>query len=177
MGQKKPPEEEKDTRRLSVDASSVIGKDGGDEVVVLMPYTTLEEAAMAAERLRKRIEAMKFSVAKKNGHTKIITANLTCTIGIAQADFEQQEAVEEVKSFADEALKAGKRHHRNIVCITPPKKEGLFFDFPYIDNPTRKIIKKVGRYDHTDGEEDSDPTEEITLEYPAFEDIGPSKKS
>ena|GEM_PF-2780614 len=130
----------------------VVGKDGGDEVVVLMPYTDVAEAAAAAERLRKRIQNMKFSITKRNGQVKTFTIDLTCTIGVSEADFTTQ-SLKETKSFADSALKTGKAHGRNIVCITPRENPGLSYGLPYQNDPDRKKIGKVGRYAHTDSEE------------------------
>jgi len=148
---KKPDLRGENVSSLEVITTSVIGKDGGDEVVVLMPHTDLEEAAAAGERLRKRIQDMKFSVTKRNGHSETFIVDLTCTIGVAEADFETHQTVNNLKAFANDALKTGKKHHRNIVCTTPQKKAGLSFDF-ILSDPSRKVIEKLGRYDHTDGE-------------------------
>lgn len=149
-GAKKAVNKGATTSELAVDKAAIVGKDGGDEVVVLMPHTNVQEAAAAAERLRKRIEGMKFSITKRNGHVETFTIDLTCTIGVSQADFAEQSSINETKSFADSALKTGKTHHRNVVCVTPQKNAGLSFEFPYIEDASRKVIGKIGRYDHTD---------------------------
>lgn len=126
---------------------SVTGRDGGEEFVVLMPYTDLAEAATAAERLRKRIEKEAFKISNANGKTTDHELRLTCTIGVAEVNFKRDRSVGKTKSIADEALGTGKKTHRNIVCIAmPAEEETLNFEFPFLNDPSRQQVASQERY-------------------------------
>ncbi len=80
---------------------------GGEEFVVLLPETDLQGAVQAAERVRTRLAAEKFSVGEGD-------ASLTVSIGVAEypTDGETPEAV---IGSADAALYRAKRAGRNRV--------------------------------------------------------------
>lgn len=80
---------------------------GGEEFAVLLPETGLEEAKIAAERIRKRLE----SESPSRKYT------LTASFGIAEwsSRMDRQELIR----FADEALYQAKESGRNRVCVYP----------------------------------------------------------
>jgi diguanylate cyclase (GGDEF)-like protein len=129
----------------------VIARPGGEEFVVLCPYTDLEEVAAAAERVRKRIETTPFPVTAINGGGKPrqILLDLTCTIGAAQADFSTNSGYGDIQTLADEAMNQGKSQHRNIVStIQPQGEEPPLFKYPYLNDPTRRKVEAKGRHIH-----------------------------
>ncbi|WP_445619691.1 GGDEF domain-containing protein [Kushneria sp. Sum13] len=81
---------------------------GGEEFLILLPDTTLEEAAIMAERLRRRVERAPFSLEPQ-------TLKVTISLGVAatQADTSHFESV---LQNADEALYRAKHEGRNRVC-------------------------------------------------------------
>jgi diguanylate cyclase (GGDEF)-like protein len=76
---------------------------GGEEFVILLPDTSLEGAALAAERLRAAVEAHVFPGA---GH-------VTVSLGVAQAS----EHPEELVNQSDQAMYAAKRGGRNRLSV------------------------------------------------------------
>lgn len=76
---------------------------GGEEFVILLPDTSLEGAALAAERLRAAVEAHAFPGA---GH-------VTVSLGVAQTS----EHPEELVNQSDQAMYAAKRGGRNRVSV------------------------------------------------------------
>lgn len=78
---------------------------GGDEFVVVMPNTSLQEARVAAERLRSAIE----SAVIKMG---TVTFSLTCSFGVARIDVHDND-VSNVIRRADESLYKSKESGRN----------------------------------------------------------------
>ena len=84
----------------------VAGRFGGEEFVVLLPNTDRDDAARAAERLRKRIEEVRhFEVA------------LTISVGVAQ--YVRGEQIDRLIRRADAALLDAKDRGRNRVVIAP----------------------------------------------------------
>lgn len=82
----------------------VAGRYGGEEFVILLPFTKLEEAKMVAERLRKSIETKKFDI----GNKKI---NITISLGVAE--YKGKDFIEN----ADKALYKAKESGRNKVIV------------------------------------------------------------
>jgi len=127
----------------------LVGRDGGEEFLVLMPFTDLDDAATAAERIRERIQHERINVVKiTDGKNQTISIDITCTIGVVQVDFQRDTSVKEVKPLADTAMRLGKEEHRNIVSVAKfdPTGHGRSFDYPFVDNPNRKVIQKISRY-------------------------------
>ena len=82
---------------------------GGEEFAIILPETTLEEAQMVAQRIRKRVEQTDFNAAKLR-----ITDKLSISIGIAMYDLDAKNKRELVQ-FADAALYWAKSQGRNRV--------------------------------------------------------------
>lgn len=82
----------------------LLARFGGDEFAILLPDTNLDEATLAADRLRERIEAVQIPV---DGQS----LSLTVSLGLAEVLPSDNE--ETVLSRADEALYAAKESGRN----------------------------------------------------------------
>jgi diguanylate cyclase len=80
---------------------------GGEEFVVIMPETTLEQAATVADKLRKEIEQLTFQFREREHR-------ITASFGVAQ--FIGETHGEHVFHAADQALYQAKQTGRNRVC-------------------------------------------------------------
>ncbi|MCD6578584.1 GGDEF domain-containing protein [bacterium] len=86
---------------------------GGEEFVILLPDTILEEAKVVGERIRKSVQKTKFMVKEKKIH-------ITITLGISQLDNELY-TPKKLINAADKALYEGKAKGKNI-CVLYQKK-------------------------------------------------------
>ncbi len=96
-----------ETGRSTLRSEDVIGRIGGDEFAVLLPSTTLEQAAKVAERLRSTYEQL--AVPTRSG-----TVTFTVSCGVAEWKPHFQ-TVEELLQRADCALYMAKNAGRNCV--------------------------------------------------------------
>ncbi|WP_178091518.1 GGDEF domain-containing protein [Halopseudomonas laoshanensis] len=92
------------SRRLR--KSDFIGRFGGEEFVLLMPGTTVEQAASALEALRQGIEESPF-------HFK--TERVTITISVGYTAFKRDDTLDEVFGRADRAMYQAKEQGRNRI--------------------------------------------------------------
>jgi diguanylate cyclase len=97
------------SRRLR--KTDYIGRFGGEEFVVLMPGTSLEQGAIALEELRAGIEASPF-------HFKNEPVPVTISIGYTQ--FCQGDSLDNVFERADQAMYRAKHEGRNRVVQDTP---------------------------------------------------------
>jgi diguanylate cyclase (GGDEF)-like protein len=81
---------------------------GGEEFTVVLPYTKIEAAEKAAERIRKGVSGQAFSP------TPDETVNITVSVGVCQ--FRHEEEIEELVKRADEAMYTAKREGKNRVA-------------------------------------------------------------
>lgn len=88
----------------------VAGRYGGEEFVILLPFTQLDEAQMVAERLRKAIETKKIDISKLCPDEDCI--NITISLGVAEYKDEEDFIIN-----ADKALYKAKESGRNKVII------------------------------------------------------------
>jgi len=96
----------------------LIGRYGGEEVVIILPVTSANQAYLLAERIRSRVES--FRVETDTG-----PAFVTLSIGIAEMLHELQDgSVENVIRRADEAMYAAKQAGRNRTVIFDPDAPG-----------------------------------------------------
>ncbi|MEN4012146.1 MAG: sensor domain-containing diguanylate cyclase [Bellilinea sp.] len=95
--------------RAQIRDSDSIGRYGGEEFVILMPETNLNQAAEAAERLRRAIEICSTIV----DHSEV---QVTISLGIAQMD-ETCANIDDLFRRADRALYHAKQTGRNRVCV------------------------------------------------------------
>lgn len=93
---------------------------GGEEFCILLAGTPLDGACIAAERVREAVESKPFVVTNKYGEQ--IKLNISVSIGVAEADFQRIESVDQLKMQSDSALYLAKRGGRNAVAkiqVTP----------------------------------------------------------
>ncbi|GHC26467.1 hypothetical protein GCM10010082_19560 [Kushneria pakistanensis] len=81
---------------------------GGEEFLILLPDTSIEEAALMAERLRSRIETTPVALAQQ-------LLSITISLGVAAVPPDTGDA-EKAIHHADEALYRAKHGGRNRVC-------------------------------------------------------------
>ena len=86
---------------------------GGEEFVVLLPETSLEDAVMIANRLRKNIESHPIKI--KNSEL----VNFTISIGVSRLNQEYVDLQSLIKQ-ADIALYRAKQNGRNQVISFEP---------------------------------------------------------
>jgi two-component system cell cycle response regulator len=85
---------------------------GGDEFVVVLPYTGLEGALLTAQRIREVIANHAFPAGEAQGSRRV-----TASMGIAGYPFHAA-SVDELIRKADEALYEAKRKGKNRVCTS-----------------------------------------------------------
>jgi diguanylate cyclase (GGDEF)-like protein len=85
----------------------ILARWGGEEFLLLLPQTSLQDALLLAERLRQSIAALAF----KDVHGKIA---LSASFGVIAR--EQQAQLEQLINAADERLYCAKQSGRNRVC-------------------------------------------------------------
>lgn len=93
----------------SLRPTDVIGRFGGEEFVVALPYTSPGDAQAVAERLRKNVETLPLT-------DELHDLNLSVTIGIAVAETEEDD-LDALITRADDMLYKGKRDGRNRVVM------------------------------------------------------------
>ena len=85
-----------------------VGRYGGEEFVVLLPYTNYQNAMLVADSLRKKISAITLKV--KNAGT-----SLKLNISAGVATYNQKDNIETMLERADKALYSAKNNGRNQV--------------------------------------------------------------
>lgn len=96
----------------SVRGYDVVGRYGGEEFVVILPDTSINEGKEVAERIRKNVEKC-----DQFNFYLTISLGVTCT---GEKDYEKYL---EVVADADRALYYSKNHGRNQVTLYDPKDE------------------------------------------------------
>lgn len=105
--------------KLFLREHDLVGRIGGEEFVMLLPETSLDEATAIAERLRQSVEKLTLPVL----HEQTIT--LTVSIGVASAT-EAEQQLDNIWQIADEHLYQAKASGRNRVVTAPAKSYPLF---------------------------------------------------
>lgn len=100
--------------RASLRASDLIARIGGEEFLIVLSDTGLDEAQMIAERIRRTVEAT--PIAFDIGRSVPVTLSIGVALGGPAAP-EGTGAVDEVVSRADRALLAAKAEGRNQVTV------------------------------------------------------------
>lgn len=98
-------------------ASDIAVRYGGEELLIVLPNTTIEGAKVVADKLRQKIEEA-FVYWQDN------IIRFTASVGAAQAF-----SVDEAITLADKGLYKAKSEGRNRVCIYPSQKEK---DYAYL---------------------------------------------
>jgi diguanylate cyclase (GGDEF)-like protein len=97
-------------------STDIIGRYGGDEFVILLPQTNLQEVLPLADRIHASIDAIRMETDKG-----LLTVNIS--IGVAQMDYNtpQSDTVENLFLRADKALYAAKKDGRSRTGIFDAK--------------------------------------------------------
>lgn len=90
-------------------ARDILGRYGGDELIVVMPETEAEQAAAVCERLRELLARSRFV-------SESVPVALTVSIGVASARGESAD-FEKLVNAADAAMYDAKRQGRNRTCV------------------------------------------------------------
>lgn len=85
---------------------------GGEEFIVILPFTQISEAQVVAERLRSAVEANTFDISSFNIKDKSV---LDVTISIGLSQYKSSETIEGFLERVDKSLYAAKRDGRNCV--------------------------------------------------------------
>lgn len=92
--------------RSSVRSSDIVARYGGEEMIILLRSTSLENALLVAEKVRKNVENRK--VSDKNN-----TYNVTISLGVSK--FNSHDTADAIIKRADDGLYKGKENGRNRV--------------------------------------------------------------
>ena len=90
----------------------IVARYGGEEFVCILPETSIDGAAIFAERLRERIAAQAFDVSAER------PVHLTVSVGLASFPSPRVNSTEDLFARADEALYRAKSGGRNQVRIS-----------------------------------------------------------
>ena len=93
-----------DTLRVSVRNSDTVGRWGGEEFLVILPSTDLEQAGAVAEKVRGRVADLKLPT----------VGQVTVSLGVAE--YQAGDTEQQLVARADIALYAAKEGGRNRVC-------------------------------------------------------------
>jgi diguanylate cyclase (GGDEF)-like protein len=98
--------------KKSLRAYDIPARYGGEELVVILPYTTQEQAIPVAERIRKDVGNHGFPGAGNNEKV-----NVTVSIGVSTFPFNAKTKTDLI-NHADQALYLAKDEGRNRVCLS-----------------------------------------------------------
>ena len=93
--------------RQDIRETDTLARYGGDEFVILMPETDLDNAVNAVEKIRKKTES----------HLAVYCQPVTISCGVAEWSGAESESGTEVLRRADTALYKAKRDGRNNVAV------------------------------------------------------------
>ncbi|MCV6625161.1 MAG: GGDEF domain-containing protein, partial [Cellvibrionaceae bacterium] len=96
--------------------ADIVGRIGGEEFLMLLPETNLNEARTVAERIRRNIERLPLPGAGLKNPRHAISASF----GIASSEL-PAEQFEDLVNAADQAMYRAKASGRNRVCSQPLK--------------------------------------------------------
>jgi len=91
--------------------SDIICRYGGEEFVILLPKTSLDETNILAQKIRKEIESIILNISINKD------LKFTVSVGVSQVDLENESNVEVALKRADDALYEAKESGRNKVCM------------------------------------------------------------
>lgn len=99
--------------------TDIVSRYGGEEFLVILPSTGLQESSKAAERLRRRVEEYRFPIVPTDDGEE--TIDITVSLGVAATSGEVESGEQLIKA-ADEALYRAKEEGRNRVCLAEPSR-------------------------------------------------------
>ena len=92
--------------------SDIICRFGGEEFVILLPETSMEQAAIVAEKIGADVEHTLLNIAPDTN------INLTISLGVSQVNIDDETSIEPALNRADEALYVAKNAGRNRVSLS-----------------------------------------------------------
>ena len=98
-----------DLIKKTIRSIDIICRYGGDEIVIVLPYTSLEGAFLVAERLRKRAEEFAFGTIEKS-------LDLTISIGLIEIAGKDNATIDSLFQKLDTQLYEAKNSGRNKTC-------------------------------------------------------------
>ncbi|MBB6565249.1 GGDEF domain-containing protein [Kribbella sandramycini] len=101
-----------DELRHEIRGNDRVGRLGGEEFAILLPQTSADDTALAAERIRRRIENLSVTITTADGAVRCDT--LTCSIGTANYP-DTATTLDELQMAADLAMYHAKDTGRNRV--------------------------------------------------------------
>ncbi|MCI1273454.1 MAG: sensor domain-containing diguanylate cyclase [Clostridiaceae bacterium] len=93
----------------------VAGRYGGEEFVLLLPFTKISEAEMVANRLKEAVENTKLDISKIN--PEITENHVGVTISLGVSELKDSDSPEDLVQNADKALYEAKETGRNKVIV------------------------------------------------------------
>lgn len=103
-----------DTLKKGLKGRDLVARYGGEEFAILMLNTSLQNARMVAENLRREIASKR--IQRKDTHESL--GVITLSFGVAR--YVPSEGIDSFMQRADRALYMAKRHGRNNVTEAPP---------------------------------------------------------
>ncbi len=91
--------------------SDIICRFGGEEFLILLPNTTLQNAKIVAEKIRKNVEKVSIYLNEKK------SIHYTVSLGVSEVDTQNEANIEEAIKRADTALYEAKKSGRNRTCL------------------------------------------------------------
>lgn len=97
-----------DILKQAIRSQDIASRFGGEEFLIMLRETTLEDALIVAERIRKGVEYLKI-------HNDNQEVSVTISIGVAEFDFDIDKTPKDVIGRADEALYVSKKNGKNQI--------------------------------------------------------------
>jgi two-component system cell cycle response regulator len=95
--------------KKTIRSIDIICRYGGEEIVIILPYTNFEGAYIVAERLRRRVEEHAFGSIDRS-------LNLTISSGLIHTDGKDKADIDSLFQLLDSQLYEAKNTGRNKVC-------------------------------------------------------------
>jgi len=142
-----------------------VARIGGEEFAICMPNTSIEDAMLVCERLRKRIENNKINI----GHLKQEQLSITVSIGVVAKIFQgdvDQISVDILLKLADQALYHAKENGRNITVNADTLLSKKLTKESFLTNNVNLINKAV---DESVPSEVTNSSEYLLADYPGVD--------
>ena len=95
--------------------SDIICRYGGDEFIILLPYSSIENTAIIAEKIRNHVESSSMTIDSNESF------KFTISLGVSQVDMQNEVNIDLALKRADEALYQAKNAGRNNVMLNTQK--------------------------------------------------------
>ena len=91
-----------------------VGRYGGEEFIICLPETSVEQSGLIAERMRREIAGLEINLPDNSSKPVSVTASF----GIASCVMDCIGNIDSIIKMADDALYRAKAEGRNRVCVT-----------------------------------------------------------